>query len=325
VGVRDVTPGEDTTPAAAVSVKRAKPGILKCRKKQNLEGVDGEWKSFKFNVKGQDIEVVETFKYVGSTENQFANTIDEVSVRKNRMLAAFAKLRGRCFCNNALDMNIRLRVFDVIVMGNGLYGCGSWNMTQSDVESLESCQFHLLRQMMNIKWKDRVSNLDVLLRARQCGYSLRPLSCLVTNYRLRYLFHIMSLDDTTLVKKLFFSEISSGKRLSGKREMSFKACLQKDLALFDITDDWSNSGLTAKNESWLRCVEQLGSKASWFSWLDGEGMLAAVNKWISYRDEESSLRRLHAAIMNDSVCVSRGSGSLNCSVIDLFDEYVVAI
>jgi hypothetical protein len=320
----DTTGGVSTLPAAAVATKRAKPGILKCRKKQNLEGVDGEWKTFKFQVKGQDIEVVETFKYVGSTENQFANTIDEVAVRKNRMLAAFAKLRGRCFCNNALDMKIRLRVFDVIVMGNGLYGCGSWNMTQGDVESLESCQFHLLRQLMNIKWKDRVSNLDVLLKARQCGYSLRPLSCMVANYRLRYLYHIMSLDDSALVKKLFFGEISSGKRLSGKREMSFKACLQKDLALFDITDDWSNSSLIAKNECWLRCAAKLGSKASWFSWLDGEGMLTAVKKWINYRDEESNLRRLHAAILNDSVCTSRGTRSSNCS-IDLFDEYVVAV
>jgi hypothetical protein len=77
---------------------------------------------------GKPLEIVSEFKYVGSTENKFADTFDEIRIRRQRA--------GR------LKLNTRYKAFISIVISNMLYGSSeTWNTLSSEVARLDNLQY----------------------------------------------------------------------------------------------------------------------------------------------------------------------------------------
>jgi hypothetical protein len=72
-------------------------------------------------VYGKLLEVVSEFKYVVSTENKFADTFDEIRIRRQRAGQAYAKLAKNLFENPRLELNTRYKAFVSIVITNMLY------------------------------------------------------------------------------------------------------------------------------------------------------------------------------------------------------------
>lgn len=71
--------------------------------------------------------------------------------------------------------------------------------------------FHVkcLRSILRIKWQDRVTNADVLRRART--YSM---GALLIKGQLRGCSHVQRIDECRLPRNVFYSELSSGKRVA---------------------------------------------------------------------------------------------------------------
>jgi hypothetical protein len=72
-------------------------------------------------VYGKPLEVVSEFKYVGSTENKFADTFDEISFRRQGAGQAYAKLAENVFENARLKLTTRYKAVFSIVISNMLY------------------------------------------------------------------------------------------------------------------------------------------------------------------------------------------------------------
>jgi hypothetical protein len=51
------------------------------------------------------------FKYVGSTENKFTDTFDELFIRRQRTRQAYAKLAEKVYENARLKLNTRFMTF----------------------------------------------------------------------------------------------------------------------------------------------------------------------------------------------------------------------
>ncbi len=81
-------------------------------------------------VQGQSLENVNVFTYVGGKENIKGDMDDEVTVRLSRMSAAFASLSDRVFLNPHIHLLTKIRIFDAVVISNGLYGCAIWNIKE---------------------------------------------------------------------------------------------------------------------------------------------------------------------------------------------------
>jgi len=81
--------------------------------------------------------VVESFKYLGSTENNVASMSDEIDICVQRW--------GR-------HMSI-----EAIVLSTALYGSATWNISVKKIERLEAKQFHLIRRMLGFFWKEFIS------------------------------------------------------------------------------------------------------------------------------------------------------------------------
>ena len=101
--------------------------------------------------------------------------------------------------------------------------------------------------IMGISWEDRVPNTEVLHRANMPG-----VEALIIKAQLRWVGHVVRMDDTRLPKMIFFSELASGTRNIGHPLKRFKDCLKASLGAY---------GLSTPNLETLavdRCAWRLG-------------------------------------------------------------------
>ena len=83
---------------------------------------------------------------------------------------------------------------------------------------------------MNIKWQDRVSNLQVLDMAE-----VTSIEAMILKSRLRWVGHVIRMEDNRLPKQLMFGELASGKRKRGRPLKRFKVCVKASISHAEIT------------------------------------------------------------------------------------------
>ena len=89
---------------------------------------------------------------------------------------------------------------------------------------------HSLRTILNIKWQDRVSNLQVLGMAESTS-----IEAMILKNRLRWVGHAIPMEDNRLLKQLMFRELASGKRKQGRPLKRFKDCVKASISHAEIT------------------------------------------------------------------------------------------
>ena len=100
---------------------------------------------------------------------------------------------------------------------------------------------------MGISWEDRVPNTEVLHRANMPG-----VEALIIKAQLRWVGHVVRMDDTRLPKMIFFSELASGTRNTGRPLKRFKDCLKASLGACGLsTPNWETLAVD-------RCTWRLG-------------------------------------------------------------------
>ena len=81
-----------------------------------------------------------------------------------------------------------------------------------------------LRSIMNIRWQDRITNLEVLDRAK-----MTSIEAMILKAQLRWIGHVIRMDDCRLPKQLMYGELSSGKRNQGRPRKRFKDCVKSNI------------------------------------------------------------------------------------------------
>lgn len=80
-------------------------------------------------------------------------------------------------------------------------------------------RFHLkcLRDILKIKWSDKVRDSEVLRRANVCGIEAD-----LMRQQLRWCGHVSRMADVRVAKRIFFSELQNGRRKQGGQFLRFK-------------------------------------------------------------------------------------------------------
>ena len=113
-------------------------------------------------------------------------------------------------------------------------------------------QFHLrcLRKIMRISWEDRVSNTEVLRRAGMPG-----IETVILKAQLRWVGHVVRMDNNRLPKMVFFSELATGGRKVGRPLKRYKDSLKDTLKVCGIPlDGWET--LAADRKAWRSAVHR---------------------------------------------------------------------
>ena len=84
-------------------------------------------------IKGQQINIVDDFKYLGS---YVGSTEHDVKVRIGFAWAAFAKVKS-ILRSPKVKLNFKIRLFKAACISILLYGCESWILTEALIDRLE--------------------------------------------------------------------------------------------------------------------------------------------------------------------------------------------
>ena len=107
-----------------------------------------------------------------------------------------------------------------------------------------------LRYLMAIKWKDKITNNEVLQCVKMDG-----IKAMLMRAQLRWVGHVQRMSDDRMPKQIFYSELSSGARNRGGQRKSYKDTLKQTLKLTGInTETWHE--LAENRTAWRQTAKK---------------------------------------------------------------------
>ena len=176
------------------------------------------YKESTITVKGQRLQVVDKFTYLGSTLSRIVHIDDEVHARIAKSSAAFGRLRGSIWDQSGIRLDTKLKVYRSVVLPTLLYACEAWLrfvivtlpglFSYPFLDSLPTAKrlnhFHTscLRKLLKIKWQDRIPDTEVLKRT-----GMQSIHTLLKLAQLRWTGHATRMPDERLPKKILNGEL----------------------------------------------------------------------------------------------------------------------
>ena len=192
-------------------------------KKTNIMAQDTESPPI-ITTKNTQLEVVNSFTYLGSTVSDTLNLDTEISSRIAKAAGVMAKLNKRVWNNSLLSERTKVLVYQACVLSTLLYGSESWTAYARQEKCLNSFHLRCLRRLLKIKWQDKVPNTEVLDRA-----ALLSMPALLSHRRLRWLGHVHRMDPHRLPREILYGELRDGARRIGQPQLRFKDVCKRDM------------------------------------------------------------------------------------------------
>ena len=205
-------------------------------------------------IDGTVLKNVDDFTYLGSCLSSTGALDKEISSRLSKASCAFGRLWNRVWSERGITQTTRIAVYRAVVLTSLLYGCETWTCYRRHIKKLD--QFHLrcLRKILGISWDDRVTNQDVLRRAKLPG-----IEAMIMQAQLRWSGHVIRMEDNRLPKQLFCSELALGSRKQGGQLLRYKDTLKQSLRACSIpATGWES---LAKDRSAWRQAAKKGTSA----------------------------------------------------------------
>ena len=190
------------------------------------------------------LKEVDCFKYLGSQISANCHMDDELNFRLKKATCAYGRLRKKVFENNNLALHTKVSVYNAIVLSSLLYSCETWTLYRHQLRKLENFHMQSLRRIIGVSWKDKVPNTEVLRRSKSV-----TLENHIHRSLLRWVGHVIRMDDTRLPKQLLYGELAHGKRSVGRPKMRYKDNILKTLKACNIPHKDLES-LAAKRDVW---------------------------------------------------------------------------
>ena len=187
-------------------------------------------------VKGQKLQAVDKFTYLGSTLSRSVSIDEEVNARISKASTAFGRLRKNVWERPGISTITKLKVYRAVVLTTLLYACESWTVYRRHARQLNHFHMRCLRNIMHIHWQDKIPDTEVLKQA-----DLPSIYTLLQKAQVRWAGHVSRMPDTRLPKQLLYGELSKGKRTVGGQKKRFKDSLKTSLKNLNIIiDSWES-------------------------------------------------------------------------------------
>jgi Reverse transcriptase (RNA-dependent DNA polymerase) len=184
-------------------------------------------------VNGTKLKVVDSFVYLGSTLSNDNSLDKELLYRIAKAAEAFGRLQKRVWLQSDLSISTKVSVYNSCVLATLLYGCETWTLYSRHLKQLERFHQQCLRRVLMIGWKSFVPDTEILKKA-----GIQSIESTILKYRLRWLGHVVRLQDSRLPKQLLYGELL-GSRPPFKPRKRFKDGIKDALKKAKISlDTW---------------------------------------------------------------------------------------
>ncbi|XP_068673013.1 uncharacterized protein [Montipora foliosa] len=198
-----------------------------------------------------EVPLVKTtdFTYLGSTVSSSSKIDKELWTRTGKASAAFGKLQQRLWNNKHVSIRVKCKVYRAVVLSTLLHGAETWTIYRAQVKKLHAVMMRQLRDIMGIKWHDKITNAEVLRRA-----NLPSMEDILAEKNLRWLGDVHRMDHDRLPRQLLYSQPCSGKRNQGRPRLKFKDVAKRNMQVRKIpVNSWQT---TASNrDTWRSAIK----------------------------------------------------------------------
>lgn len=201
----------------------------------------------KLVVDGQEIAVVEDFKYLGA---HVGSTEKDVKSRIALEWLAFAKLKPILKAARP-TVKFKMRLFNAACISVLLYGCESWVLTESLLKRLDVFARTCYRIILDIKQVEAHMTNDELYRIT----NQRPIREKIRERQLKFIGHCLRMhqDEPSSIYALYTSEVGTNRRgaprLNYLQQTSRHVCQEKNLSAREVAE------LAKDREKWKWIVE----------------------------------------------------------------------
>ena len=114
-----------------------------------------------------------------------------------------------------ITLSTKLRLLNALVYPVLLYGSEIWTIQKNDLKKLVASKMRCYRKVLNITWKDKIRNEDVLLRISSCKFKPKRILARTTESQLSWFGHVCRMSNVHLPKRIIM-EMVPGTNRQGK-------------------------------------------------------------------------------------------------------------
>ena len=92
---------------------------------------------------------------------------------------ALGKLQ-KVWTDKDITLTTKLRLVNALVYPVLLYGSEIWTIKTNDLKKLEAFEMRCYRKILNISWKDKIRNEEVLSRISSCKFKSKRFLARIT-------------------------------------------------------------------------------------------------------------------------------------------------
>ena len=180
-------------------------------------------------VNGTSLQVASSFKYLGAYISNDCKLDSEINNRICQASRALGRMQTRVFKNHNLSLHTKINVYTAVCLSTLLYGSEAWTIYARHMKLLEAWHIRSLRRIPGITWEDRITHQETYRRT-----SCTSLESLLGRRQLRWLGHVIRMEDDRLPKQILYGELSSGVRKAGGQKKRHKDYVKSVLKKFEI-------------------------------------------------------------------------------------------
>ena len=151
---------------------------------------------------------------------------------------------------HGIKLHTNIIVYKVCVLTALLYASETWTLYKHQLKLLEGFHQRCLRQILHIKCQSHVSDTEVLGKA-----GLPSIQSMVMKRCLRWVGHIVRMDNGRLLRQLFYGEMWEGKRSALKPKKRFKDTIKYYLKQSGLpVDQWEN--MASDRSKWRKLIHE---------------------------------------------------------------------
>ena len=139
-------------------------------------------------IKGQRLEEVENFKYLGAIISHEGSK-PEILSRITQTTAALSRLKI-IWRDKNISLASKVKLMRTLILTTFLYACESWTLTAEIERRIQALEMRCYRRLLNISYKDHVMNEEVRNRIQNAIGMHDDLLTMVKKRKLRWYGHI---------------------------------------------------------------------------------------------------------------------------------------
>lgn len=179
-------------------------------------------------INNTNIEDVDNFTYLGSIVSTTGGTDEDIAARKRKAQQAFQML-WPVWRSRALKTATKIKIFNSNVKSVLLYGSETWRETVASISTLQTFVNRCLRNILGIRWPEKISNKDLWKRTNQNAIEIQ-----IRSRKWKWIGHTLRKNNTNVTKQAFDWN-PQGHRKRGRPKNTWRRGLAAELQKINKT------------------------------------------------------------------------------------------